>query len=498
MKFKFDRKKSFASQFSCLFEQTNRSRRECCHSDFLFFTPFFHSIHSLLIQLSKDKQRLLQDILPYPSRPSLVEKSQQQHIMSSSILTRGFLAAKIAKPTILSPVSARSICHKDHIDPEIKASKPKPWPYDRKKFTHLHSGILRVDRTVDRFDENTKVILIEGPIACGKSAFGIELADKLGMRYYGQPEDEIIFKRGDRDWRLVNWKLPELAQVVDMKMFHLNPHHANSAALQFYMYHLRYFHYMEGLTHLFNTGQGVIHNRSVYSDKVFFKALMKMKIGRFNMDSWTHYNDIRRETLTDLLRPHLVIYLDVPPEQCVENIKKRGILHEVNSPVNTVEYMKNIEEVYKEEILPELSKHAEILVYDWKEGGDMDLVIEDLEGLDFDPYEGRTQKTEDWRFFRDTDFDDLRKVFTHHRYHFYKYFFQPDYDHPSVQMDQETAEIRQMVRDHYNQSYLDGWDPSKHSMWQNLTMKNGHWRDKWELIYFGQSLRGKWTQLTCV
>jgi NADH dehydrogenase (ubiquinone) 1 alpha subcomplex subunit 10 len=222
---------------------------------------------------------------------------------------------------------------------------------------------------------------------------------------------------------------------------------------------------------------------------------MNMKFGNHNADSFEYYNDIRRESITDLLRPHVVIYLDIPPEMCVENVKKRGVPHEVNSPLNCVDFYRYMEESYKEEILPELNRHAEVLVYDWKEGGDIDLIIEDLEALDFDQYEKLTQKMEDWKYYRDTDFDDIRKVLTLHRCWFYRWFSQPEYNHPSVLIDQESAEIRQMVYNHHNMNFVDGYDPDKHPWWKTLFLGDGHFRDKWERVYFAQSYRDKWTQL---
>ena len=417
--------------------------------------------------------------------------------MSPGILCRGLIFSRITRPAVLSPSSIRGICHKDHIDPEIKADKPKPWPYDRRKWSYIHQNVLRVDRTVSRFDENTKVICIEGPIYSGKSAFGMELAEKLGMRYYGAPNVEDVLRTTDNDKRLYNWQLPEEAQFCDRKLFLLKNDHKAANMVWLREYQQKYFHYVEGLAHLFNTGDGVIHESSVWSDYVYWKALVNANINPIiGNECYEYYSWIRKEGLTDLLRPHLVIYLDIPPEKVLENIQKKGIDYEMNSPVlKRLDVMQDIDRIYKEEFLPDIAKHAEVLVYDWSEGGDMDLVIEDLEKLDFDQYEGRGERTEDWRWYKETDFDDLRRLYTNHRSWLYCYFSQPCYDRRSVMLDFDTARARQAVEDYHNLDWCEGYNPAHHKWWQLGLKGKDYWRYKWEIMYFGQTLRDKWTEL---
>lgn len=46
-----------------------------------------------------------------------------------------------------------------------KPSKPAPFPYKEKEYTLLRSLI---DKTTDRFDENTKLIVVEGNVGVGE------------------------------------------------------------------------------------------------------------------------------------------------------------------------------------------------------------------------------------------------------------------------------------------------------------------------------------------
>lgn len=40
-----------------------------------------------------------------------------------------------------------------------------------------------------------------------------------------------------------------------------------------------------------------------------------------------------------------------------------------------------MEEVYKNNFLKDISTHSELLVYDWSNGGDIELVVEDIERI---------------------------------------------------------------------------------------------------------------------
>lgn len=60
---------------------------------------------------------------------------------------------------------------------------------------------------------------------------------------------------------------------------------------------------------------------------------------------------MRKNSISELLRPHLVIYLDVPVEKIMENVKSRNICYEVNSPVLDKQYLSYMEKCYKQEYL---------------------------------------------------------------------------------------------------------------------------------------------------
>jgi NADH dehydrogenase (ubiquinone) 1 alpha subcomplex subunit 10 len=97
------------------------------------------------------------------------------------------------------------------------------------------------------------------------------------------------------------------------------------------------------------------------------------------------------------MKPHLVIYLDVPVKIVKERIQKRNDANEVKSTVFTEAYLNDIENIYKQQYLKDISTHAELLVYDWSDFGETEVVVEDIERIQFDRFEKHDPKMKDWR-----------------------------------------------------------------------------------------------------
>ena len=55
------------------------------------------------------------------------------------------------------------------------------------------------------------------------------------------------------------------------------------------------------------------------------------------------------------MKPHLVIYLDVPVSKVQENIKKRNKYGESNGKALTAAFLEDMEEIYKTKYLPSIS-----------------------------------------------------------------------------------------------------------------------------------------------
>ena len=114
--------------------------------------------------------------------------------------------------------------------------------------------------------------------------------------------------------------------------------------------------------------------------------------------------------MTLLMKPHLVIYLDAPINVVSENLRKRGQGEE-----NTItpEFLEVLDEKHKFKFLKDIEEHAEVLIYDWSVPGDVEVVVEDIERIDFDKYERHEAdrhhlKMKDWRFNNEWEANDRR------------------------------------------------------------------------------------------
>lgn len=110
------------------------------------------------------------------------------------------------------------------------------------------------------------------------------------------------------------------------------------------------------------------------------------------------------------MKPHLVIYLDAPTGVVTENLKKRG---QGEEKAVTPEFLEVMDEKYKFKFLKDIEEHAEVLIYDWSVPGDVEVVVEDIERIDFDKYDRHEAdkhhpKMKDWRWEFEWDANEAR------------------------------------------------------------------------------------------
>ncbi|XP_055854924.1 NADH dehydrogenase [ubiquinone] 1 alpha subcomplex subunit 10, mitochondrial [Episyrphus balteatus] len=313
--------------------------------------------------------------------------------------------------------------------------KAKPWPYQEKNY-----GVFQAmyDKTSHRMDENSKLILIEGPVAAGKSKLAKEIAAELDMLYVPPANmDSVFINDYGFDLRKLDDQLPEMCRSFDEKNFLRNPNHPLAAQFQIRMYMLRYSQYIDALAHILSTGQGVVLDRSVYSDFVFAEAMHKN--GYLSKGAHSVYHEIKQNTINELMRPHLVIYLDCPVDVVKKRIKARNLDYEVNSKVFTDSYLADMEMFYKQHFLKDISTHAEILIYDWTAEGETEVVVEDIERVDFDVFEEYffNKKMKDWRFPLETEWCEARIKYCSDKHTLMNYFNVPRFDVPELLRDPE-------------------------------------------------------------
>uniref|UniRef100_A0A3Q3K6A8 NADH dehydrogenase [ubiquinone] 1 alpha subcomplex subunit 10, mitochondrial n=1 Tax=Monopterus albus TaxID=43700 RepID=A0A3Q3K6A8_MONAL len=233
------------------------------------------------------------------------------------------------------------------------------------------------ERTTPRLKQNSKIFSVDGNLASGKGALAQKLADRLGMLYMPEPDTFYMDKMtGEKE------PLPVAFNgLCSLEKFYTDPKAAdgNSYRLQLWMYNMRLLQYSDAIEHLLTTGQGVILERSPFSDMVFLEAMFKH--GYIRKEGVQHYNEIKGISICEFLPPHLVIYVDVPAEEVQKKLKQSGKSYLQNVPLT---YLKSIEDSYKKSFLPQVSETSELLAYDAAQAQDVEKVAEDIEYLKFD------------------------------------------------------------------------------------------------------------------
>ncbi|XP_022079961.1 NADH dehydrogenase [ubiquinone] 1 alpha subcomplex subunit 10, mitochondrial-like [Acanthaster planci] len=306
-----------------------------------------------------------------------------------------------------------------------------------------------------KFDERSKIVVVDGNIGCGKSKFSQELAAKLGMKYMPEAHvhylDELELGPGKK-------YDPKYIGNVSLERFYKDPFDkdGHSFRFQMMMYAMRFRQYADVLEHLLKTGQGLVMERSVYSDYIFMEAMFKM--GYFRKACYDYYNEIKGISLYRLRPPHLVIYLDAPVDVLQKRIKERGKETEAEIPS---EYLQHIEDGYKNRFLPQISETSEVLRYDWTDYGDIDLVVDEIQMLKF---EHLPWNTED-----DVTLDKLYR-FVYNKYHVARCMDIPKYLPELTFGAQEFYDLTREFEEKYNKHYAPGYN-----------LKEGE--PKWKLFF---------------
>jgi NADH dehydrogenase (ubiquinone) 1 alpha subcomplex subunit 10 len=359
-----------------------------------------------------------------------------------------------------------------------RPSKPAPFPYLEKDFTLLRSLF---DKTTSRFDENTKLIVLEGSVGIGKTAVGKQLAELLDMHFMPDVTmDAYYINSYGYDMRKLDPQLPVNCRSFDEINFLKDPEHFNAASFQIIKFKLRYAHYIDAITHLLNTGQGVIIERSPYSDFAFVEAMYKCNY--ISKTAREIYYTLHRHAMQELLHPHLVIYLDAPVPKILDLVKERKLPHEVNSKAMNTKYLETLENELKYKFLRDSGKQSEVLVYDWSEGGDPEIIVEDLERLDLENYDENDPKIKDWFYTREQYWADVRMNYTNNKADFMTNFNVPIVDAPELNIPGEEVEI--LTTAWFNaegNTNEEGYDPKYHSFTE-LLFKTKTKKGEWEPI----------------
>lgn len=247
--------------------------------------------------------------------------------------------------------SARTIVSKAFLD---QTDKPAPYDYLNKEFNIIKA---QWDKTTLRLDQNSKLICVEGAHAIGKTALAKELAETFDMKYMGPPNmDDIFITPYGEDYRKYQDLYPDFFKCMDEKAFFKDPlgmTHGSADRFLYHTYLLKFANQMQAIRHILNTGQGVVLETCAHADYCYFNAAYNA--GWVQPEMREMYYMITRNSLHEVFRPNLIVYLDAPVEVVQENIKKRGNEWDKDSKVwSNSQYLSDIYSEFKQNFLRDI------------------------------------------------------------------------------------------------------------------------------------------------
>ncbi|CAE1293009.1 NDUFA10 [Acanthosepion pharaonis] len=366
--------------------------------------------------------------------------------ISPGILSSALNVTPVAHLTALSLVETRT--------------RVKPWPYKEKTYNQFWQFF---DHTSKRFDDNTRLIVVDGNIATGKTEFAKKVAESFNLLYMPDVHpDEVWLNEDGYDMRKLDEQFsdgPNKSYDLEKFLSDKNPKNLKVGRPQMLLYYKRFYHYVSALEHILNTGQGVVMERSVFSDMVFPEVFAQL--GYMTPEALTFYkNMLRKNTICDLWKPHLIIYLDAPIATVRENINKRGIPYEVNSPVLTDDFLRKVDAAYKKKLFPSLRDHTEIISYDISNLPDWEIIIEELEELNLVEVESQPEKFKEWRQRREDDFNNYRMVVSMKDTLHPLFLVEPPLDAPELMIHgEDLIELETVIHNNPGIYYKKGYNP---------------------------------------
>lgn len=148
--------------------------------------------------------------------------------------------------------------------------------------------------------------------------------------------------------------------------------------MQLWLLRQRYRAYVAAIKYILETGQGVILDRSVYSDSVF--ADKNLVDGNISQEGYEQYWALRRKMLANLPIPHITIYLDVTANTCFDRIHNlRGRACEGGIPL---EYLAGLEDCYLTFLGQMAAAGSKVIRLPWTNFGGADDVAQAIANAD--------------------------------------------------------------------------------------------------------------------
>lgn len=205
-------------------------------------------------------------------------------------------------------------------------------------FNEQHAAGIAAHRAKVRGkDRNMQLICIEGNIGSGKSTLTKALAELTGARAMFEPVGENPY----------------------LELFYGNPRRY-ALEMQFWLMSQRFRMHEEAIRHIWETGQSVIMDRSIYGDWVFAKRNhLDGNIEKIGYESYVKHREVMNRYL---LTPHTVLWLNAHPVTCQDRINTRGRDCEKGVPLD---YLIGLHSLHVELMEEMRHRGTQVIGLDW-------------------------------------------------------------------------------------------------------------------------------------
>ncbi|KYR01425.1 deoxyguanosine kinase [Tieghemostelium lacteum] len=228
-------------------------------------------------------------------------------------------------------------------------------------FKNMVSPIKNVQQQPPKQQHNrSKIIIMEGNISAGKTYLSQKLGEHLGYKVFFEPTTTN----------------PYLSE------FYKDPT-KYALVMQLWLLNQRYNTYLNALSYSLKHNNGVILDRSVYSDWVFAENCRVE--GLISKDGFQEYLNAREKLLSDIPLPNMTIYLDVSPQEClkrIQTIRKRECEQSI-----TLEYLQGLDLCYNKFLDDMMIKNIssnkqpqqqQVLRVDWNQFGNPFSIVDSI------------------------------------------------------------------------------------------------------------------------
>lgn len=192
-------------------------------------------------------------------------------------------------------------------------------------------------------DKSMQLICIEGNIGVGKSTLCNLLANEMGAEAVLEPVlDNPYLEKYYRD----------------PKRYALE--------MQFWLMSKRFEMHEKAIRHIWKTGQSVVMDRSIYGDWVFAKKnWLDGNIDDIGYGAYIHHREVMNRYL---LAPHVVLFLNAPPETCLDRITERD--RECEQRIS-IDYLRGLDVLHAELIIEMRKRGSFGVEVNWSNYGDV-------------------------------------------------------------------------------------------------------------------------------